>query len=417
MNLFASADHLVLVADQWPQHGAPASILPQQMAKECQTMSFFARYGYFRTNDLEGKDSVRPRFARLLAYSIALTEAQVSRVEYLTLHEDGQVRPAVDAVKPDGLRFSVTRANGRALTIDYVRTDLSNNGLKAGGRSHTFMRSQMDGVVLLKSASHLLQKSYFSALAELILERAPGVVQDETGLDIEPFRRAFEIRSYGKFHAPQRLGTAADPLFAGSARHRAAALYDRLREKERLGPAGGHAQSALRRNRRHHFRLLVLAKRRLGRAALAQVRVGQPESSQDGDFPTFHGQRLLMPGFVVPALGMQGPVDQQVCVVGRQGLALLPGFLRDHGCAQHHIGHDDRGLRVVKGQHVGRPGFAAIALVERAAFERIDDAHRDLGRCIERVTDAAGDEMAGQGAAMTLGLRDGTKLQRQAQIV
>ena len=205
MNLFASADHLVLVADQWPQHGAPASILPQQMAKECQTMSFFARYGYFRTNDLEGKDSVRPRFARLLAYSIALTEAQVSRVEYLTLHEDGQVRPVVDAVKPDGLRFSVTRANGRALTIDYVRTDLSNNGLKAGGRSHTFMRSQMDGVVLLKSASHLLQKSYFSALAELILERAPGVVQDETGLDIEPFRRAFEIRSYGKFHAPHPL--------------------------------------------------------------------------------------------------------------------------------------------------------------------------------------------------------------------
>jgi hypothetical protein len=194
-----------LVADQWPQHGAPASILPQQMAKECQTMSFFARYGYFRTNDLEGKDSVRPRFARLLAYSIALTEAQVSRVEYLTLHEDGQVRPVVDAVKPDGLRFSVTRANGRALTIDYVRTDLSNNGLKAGGRSHTFMRSQMDGVVLLKSASHLLQKSYFSALAELILERAPGVVQDETGLDIEPFRRAFEIRSYGKFHAPHPL--------------------------------------------------------------------------------------------------------------------------------------------------------------------------------------------------------------------
>jgi hypothetical protein len=205
MNLFASADHLVLVADQWPQHGAPASILPQQVAKECQTMSFFARYGYFRTHDLEGKDSVRPRFARLLAYSIALTEAQVGRVEYLALQEDGQVRPTVDAVKPDGLRFAVTRANGRALTIDYVRTDLSNNGLKVGSRSHTFMRSQMDAVVLLKSASHLLQKPHFSALAELTVERAPSVVQDETGLDIEPFRRAFEIRSYGKFHAPHPL--------------------------------------------------------------------------------------------------------------------------------------------------------------------------------------------------------------------
>jgi len=205
MNLFASADHLVLVADQWPQHSAPASLVPQQLAKECQTMSFFARSGYFRTNDLEGKDSVRPRFARLLAYSIALTDAQVGRIQYLTLHEDGQVRPASDGLKPDGLRFSVTRSNGRALTIDYVRTDLSNSGLKLGARSHTFMQSQMDGVVLLKSASHLLQKPHFSALAELIVERAPSVVQDETGLDIEPFRRAFEIRSYGKFHAPHPL--------------------------------------------------------------------------------------------------------------------------------------------------------------------------------------------------------------------
>jgi hypothetical protein len=110
-----------------------------------------------------------------------------------------------DGLKPDGLRFSVTRSNGRALTIDYVRTDLSNSGLKMGARSHTFMQSQMDGVVLLKSASHLLQKPHFSALAELIVERAPSVVQDETGLDIEPFRRAFEIRSYGKFHAPHPL--------------------------------------------------------------------------------------------------------------------------------------------------------------------------------------------------------------------
>ena len=205
MNLFASADHLVLVADQWPQHSAPASMVPQQLAKECQTMSFFARYGYFRTNDLEGKGSVRPRFARLLAYSIALSDAQVGRIEYLTLHEDGQVRPSSDGLKPDGLRFSVTRSNGRPLTIDYVRADLSNNGLKIGWRAHTFMRSQMDGAVLLKSASHLLQKPYFSALADIMVERAASVVQDETGLDIEPLRRTFEIRSYGKFHAPHPL--------------------------------------------------------------------------------------------------------------------------------------------------------------------------------------------------------------------
>ena len=211
-SLFPSAEHLILVADQWPEYATNKPVAPGQAAKECETMMYFARYGYFRTNDLEGKNSVKPRFIKLLTYSIALSDAKIRSIDYLSLDEEGlaTVHSKMDGIKPDGLRFVVTTANGREHKIDYVRMDLSNNGLARGKRFHAFMAAQIHDAVMIKSASHLLQKPYFSTLAAIITDKARSVVQDETGLDIEPLRKTFDVRSYGKFHAPH-------PLWHGSA--------------------------------------------------------------------------------------------------------------------------------------------------------------------------------------------------------
>lgn len=205
--LFPNVEHLIMVADQWPEYAGGRQAAAGQAAKECEIMSFFARYGYFRTYDLEGKHSVKPRFIKLLFYSMALSEAKVSSVDYLVVQADGgtQAHSALLGIKPDGLRFTVVLGQGRELKLDYVRMDLSNIGLQPGKSLHAFMSAQMDATVLIKSASHLLQKSYFSALADIIASKSVHVVQDETGLDIEPFRRAFDISSYGKFHAPHPL--------------------------------------------------------------------------------------------------------------------------------------------------------------------------------------------------------------------
>lgn len=206
-SLFPKAEHLVLVADQLPEYANKIAALPGQAAKECETMMYFARYGYFRTNDLEGKNSVKPRFIKLLTYSIALSDAKIRKIDYLTLDEEGGVTAQANmlGIKPDGLRFMVSTATGSELTVDYVRMDLSNRGLSAGKRFHAFMRSQINDAVMIKSASHLLQKPYFSDLATIITDKARSVVQDETGLDIDPLRRSFDIRSYGKFYAPHPL--------------------------------------------------------------------------------------------------------------------------------------------------------------------------------------------------------------------
>ncbi len=211
--LFPSADHLVLIADQWPEFAGLQTEATLQSAKECETMAYFARYGYFRTHDLEGKDSVRPRFLKLLAYGMLLSDARIRSIDFLAVRDNGTLNlfSTSPAGKPDGIRFVVTTGQGREIVIDYVRINLSDPGLKAGPRFHELLSAQIqDATVLIKSASHLLQKPYFSALAAIISKRAHGVVQDETGLDIESMRHSFDVRSFGKFEAPH-------PLWAESA--------------------------------------------------------------------------------------------------------------------------------------------------------------------------------------------------------
>ena len=207
LTLFNTADHFILIADQTPEYTPPQEISRPQIAKECQTQAYFARYGYFRTNDLEGKDSVKPRFVKMLAYSILMSGGTIGKMDYLSIASDGKldIRDNPTTVKPDGIRFHVTTADKRAVLVDYLRMNLSNGGLSAETRLQQFLSSHMSDTIFIKSASHLLQKNYFSILAGLITDNARSVVQDETGLDIELFSKHYQVDSYGKFLRPHPL--------------------------------------------------------------------------------------------------------------------------------------------------------------------------------------------------------------------
>ena len=207
ISLFKTADHFTLIADQTPEYTPAKETVGSQIAKECQTQVYFARFGYFRTHDLEGKDSVKPRFIKMLAYSILMSGGSIREIEYLSIAPNGKldVRHDPATVKPDGLRFHVTTADKREILVDYLRMNLSNSGLLAAPRLQQFLANHTDDTIFIKSASHLLQKNYFSVLAGLITDHARNVVQDETGLDIDLFTRHYQVDSYGKFLRPHPL--------------------------------------------------------------------------------------------------------------------------------------------------------------------------------------------------------------------
>ncbi len=207
LTLFGSADHLILVADQTPELNVSARAETQRIQKECQTQSYFARLGYFRTHDLEGKGSIRPRFTKMLVYSILISGSSIERVVPLRISAQGrseEIGPNT-AVPHEGLRFQITTAEGRPVTVDYLRINLSNSGLKPGSAQRNFLAENMAATVFIKSASHLLQKSSFSVLADLITGHANAVVQDETGLDIDQMSQHFRVSAHGRFNRPHPL--------------------------------------------------------------------------------------------------------------------------------------------------------------------------------------------------------------------
>ena len=211
MALFPTASHLTLIADQKPEY----ELLTQadadsaaQTARECKMLGFFSRLGYYRTDDLNGKNGARPRFIKLLVYSIAFGGASVTDTQLLSVGAKGElVASRTGAVKgTQGVRFDARRADGRMLQIDYLEIDLSNHGLKPDSGAVAFIQQNARDVLFLKSASHLLQSPHFSRLADLLVNPpAPFVVQDETGLGIDRLRKAYRLSLYGKFTGPQAL--------------------------------------------------------------------------------------------------------------------------------------------------------------------------------------------------------------------
>jgi hypothetical protein len=95
--------------------------------------------------------------------------------------------------------------NGRRVIIDYLRMDLSDSIIAKNPANRAFIERAVANRTLVKAASHLLQKHYFSILRTAILKSAPSVVQDETGVEYALFADSFKSRLYGKFEKPHNL--------------------------------------------------------------------------------------------------------------------------------------------------------------------------------------------------------------------
>ncbi|MFN9506656.1 MAG: hypothetical protein ACK57J_19225, partial [Rubrivivax sp.] len=96
------------------------------------------------------------------------------------------------------------------VAVDYVTIDLSDAALRRNEAQAAALKQLLTSTVLMKAASHLPQEPSFSLVAGWTAQRAPAVVQDETGLSVQDLRAHFNLRYYGQF-------TQAHTLWQGKA--------------------------------------------------------------------------------------------------------------------------------------------------------------------------------------------------------
>jgi hypothetical protein len=207
VQLFPDAERYVLVALQ--KAGRPpgidsgpvsAAALESYLGEFRGNWRFYGTLGFFRTEDLEPFGMTGPlmALAARLGYRIEFVEPiglDAGGGDMVTLAD-------TPGSHWDSVRLTL-RKGGRTSIVDYVYMDLSDGWLgqatQQTRRERAWIRRMAANPSLLKAASHLPQEPGFSILRSALLENAPVIVQDESGIEYGALAGAFTVRLYGRF--------------------------------------------------------------------------------------------------------------------------------------------------------------------------------------------------------------------------
>lgn len=247
--LYPQASRYIMVAMQ--RAGLPPALERQSPRELQRTLAayrdrwrFFARTGFYRTNDLEDFASRREITvsvtSQLMAFAARLGY-EVESVEPVQITPDGRdlvrVNEDVSQVSAwNSARLTLVR-NGQRVLLDYLRMDLSDGVIVKHPANRAFIERASANRTLVKAASHLLQRSYFTILRGAILKNAPSVVQDETGIEYSALAGAFRTRLYGHFVKPHNL-------FQTSMQQSLALAYQNARDVKPLSFRLGYDKTA-----------------------------------------------------------------------------------------------------------------------------------------------------------------------------
>lgn len=234
--LYPDATRYVLIALQ------PAGPMPDLTASQRDTneildvfyamMEDFHRRAYFITEELNDQFSRNrtavPGITPVMAMAAEREGFEVVSVTPIGLNADGSDVLLLDpATATDtqwrSVRIALNRrADGVAVTLDYLRLDLSDDNLEAQPADRAFVEAMSHHPTFFKAASYLPQYTNFEVVAQSVLANAPSVVQDESGIDYAELAAVFEVRLYGEFEVPHEEFSAS--------------LQSSLREAYDVGP-------------------------------------------------------------------------------------------------------------------------------------------------------------------------------------
>jgi hypothetical protein len=219
--IFPKADRFILAAIQPAGPPVDTKTMPEAEVQAFKSKFLsewvkFGQLGFFRTIDLnENTGSATARLTStpvLMAFAAALGY-RVQSVIPLELNKvNGEYEPQEIslATKWNSVRLRLSR-DARDVVLDYICIDLSDVGLKSKSPERAWIEMTAQNPVLLKAASHLLPDPYFTACRAAIVNGAPLLIQDETGLDYADLKKIGDVKLYGRFAGVHKLFKQQQP--------------------------------------------------------------------------------------------------------------------------------------------------------------------------------------------------------------
>lgn len=161
---------------------------------------------FFRTNDMQrdfSADNLRGVLPALL-FLIARSGYSVTSVTPVVITRDGAVERAREDVKGETPGVTIQFTNGRQLRrLTYFSMNLQDSRLKRKPGTLKYLASMPETNTLIKSASYLMHRPYFSMIRSTILLKSRLVVEDDSGIPFRFFdQSAWDVHLHGAYTEP-----------------------------------------------------------------------------------------------------------------------------------------------------------------------------------------------------------------------
>lgn len=185
---------------------------PAYFADLRRSLRSIVSMGFFKTDDMrqEFRESEVHGVLPLLLVVLARSGYKVEDVTSVGITADGKLVPADSSAKKEirgiAIRFRDDRHGVR--TLRYFPVNLENSMLQRRPGTMRYLQSQPISGTLVKSASYLMHKRYFSTIRGVVLARSAMIVQDDSGVPFQFFdANTWDVRLFGTYSKPI-------PLFA-----------------------------------------------------------------------------------------------------------------------------------------------------------------------------------------------------------
>jgi hypothetical protein len=144
----------------------------------------------------------------ILYVFLARAGKNISDVTFISLDRGGGVRESKPgAGGTPGVRINYRDdRSGRAQTLYYFTTDISDGGISSNPAFMNFCHQFGVGSGFLKSSSYLMFENGFTKVRNFILDHSQMIVQDDSGIPLSHFNRAkWNLRLFGTYVGPIAL--------------------------------------------------------------------------------------------------------------------------------------------------------------------------------------------------------------------
>lgn len=170
------------------------------------SMQTVLNYSFFITKNMKSElrsGNMRGTLPVLFVF-LARSGNTINEVEFISLNPDGLAVPKNATLKGSspGVRIAFTDKSGKAKTLYYFRTDLSNGGLQKSG-FRAFSQALGPAGALIKSASYLPHSGNFTLARDFVLKQSDVLIQDDSGVPLRHIPKdAWEFHPFGQYVGP-----------------------------------------------------------------------------------------------------------------------------------------------------------------------------------------------------------------------